>query len=45
MHPLLSLHAQMAELVDALRSGRSSRKRVEVRLLFWAPFLFFIKII
>ena len=29
--------AQMAELVDALRSGRSSRKGVEVRVLFWAP--------
>ena len=27
----------MAELVDALRSGRSSRKGVEVRVLFWAP--------
>ncbi len=31
--------AQMAELVDALRSGRSSRKGVEVRVLFWAPFI------
>ncbi len=30
--------AQMAELVDALRSGRSDRKVVEVRVLFWAPF-------
>ncbi len=28
----------MAELVDALRSGRSGRKAVEVRVLFWAPF-------
>jgi hypothetical protein len=27
----------MAELVDALRSGRSGRKAVEVRVLFWAP--------
>ena len=25
----------MAELVDALRSGRSDRKVVEVRVLFW----------
>ena len=29
----------MAELVDALRSGRSGRKAVEVRVLFWAPFV------
>ena len=29
--------AQMAELVDALASGASSRKGVEVRVLFWAP--------
>ena len=29
----------MAELVDALRSGRSGRKAVEVRVLFWAPLL------
>ena len=29
--------AQMAELVDALASGASDRKVVEVRVLFWAP--------
>ena len=29
--------AQMAELVDALASGASIRKDVEVRVLFWAP--------
>ena len=28
----------MAELVDALASGASIRKDVEVRVLFWAPF-------
>ena len=28
--------AQVAELVDALRSGRSDRKVVEVRVLSWA---------
>jgi hypothetical protein len=27
----------MAELVDALVSGTSSRKGVQVRFLFWAP--------
>jgi hypothetical protein len=27
----------MAELVDALASGASGRKAVEVRVLFWAP--------
>lgn len=27
----------MAELVDALASGASTRKGVEVRVLFWAP--------
>ena len=30
--------AQMAELVDALGSGPSARKGVEVRVLFWAPY-------
>ena len=30
-------HAQMAELVDALASGASDRKVVEVQVLFWAP--------
>ena len=29
--------AQMAELVDALVSGSSVRKDVEVRVFFWAP--------
>ncbi len=29
----------MAELVDALVSGTSVRKDVQVRLLFWAPHL------
>ena len=29
----------MAELVDALVSGTSERKFVEVRVLFWAPFI------
>ena len=36
-YPAFLPRAQMAELVDALRSGRSSRKGVEVRVLFWAP--------
>jgi hypothetical protein len=31
--------AQMAELVDAPSSGGGDRKVVEVRVLFWAPFL------
>ncbi len=36
--PIPSLpRAQMAELVDALRSGRSVLMDVEVRVLFWAP--------
>jgi hypothetical protein len=30
--------AQVAELVDALASGASYRKVVEVQVLFWAPF-------
>lgn len=34
---LHTLIAQMAELVDALVSGTSTRKGVEVRVLFWAP--------
>ncbi len=29
--------AQVAELVDALRSGRSSRKGVGVQIPSWAP--------
>ncbi len=29
--------AQVAELADALASGASSRKGVEVRVLSWAP--------
>ena len=32
--------AQMAELVDAPASGAGARKGVEVRVLFWAPFIF-----
>jgi hypothetical protein len=32
--------AQMAELVDAPASGAGTRKGVEVRVLFWAPFHF-----
>src|SRR6218665_2451439 len=32
--------AQMAELVDAPASGAGTRKGVEVRVLFWAPFRF-----
>ena len=31
--------AQMAELVDAPASGAGDRKVVEVRVLFWAPFV------
>ena len=30
--------ARVAELADALASGASSRKGVEVRVLSWAPF-------
>ena len=33
----VQFRAQMAELVDALRSGRSVLLDVEVRVLFWAP--------
>ena len=33
--------AQMAELVDALGSGPSGGNTVEVRVLFWAPFIIF----
>jgi hypothetical protein len=32
----INLSAQMAKLVDALVSGTSSRKGVQVRVLFWA---------
>jgi hypothetical protein len=31
-------NAQVAELADALASGASSRKGVEVRVLSWAPY-------
>ena len=31
--------AQVAELVDALASGASGRKVVEVQVLSWAPFI------
>jgi hypothetical protein len=37
-HPLTQ-PAQVAELVDALASGASFRKEVEVRVLSWAPLL------
>ena len=37
-------HAQMAELVDALASGASDRKVVEVQVLFWAPFQYFLQL-
>ena len=33
---LVESSAQMAELVDALVSGTSVRKYVQVRVLFWA---------
>jgi hypothetical protein len=36
----LSLGAQVVELVDALASGASVRKDVEVRVLSWAPLYF-----
>jgi hypothetical protein len=35
-HPNPCLHAQMAELVDALVSGTSVGNNVQVRVLFWA---------
>jgi hypothetical protein len=34
----MTARAQVVELVDALVSGTSVRKDVEVRVLFWAPF-------
>src|SRR5579864_1322496 len=34
------LHAQVAELVDALASGASGLTAVKVRVLSWAPFSF-----
>ena len=34
--------AQMAELVDALVSGTSVREDVQVRVLFWAPFIYIV---
>lgn len=37
---LQPVFAQVAELVDALVSGTSSRKGVQVRFLFWAPVTF-----
>jgi hypothetical protein len=36
---LLFTCAQVAELADALASGASGRKVVEVRVLSWAPFI------
>ena len=38
-------HAQMAELVDALASGASDRKVVEVQVLFWAPILLILSLL
>ena len=35
-------NAQVAELVDALASGASGRKAVEVRVFSWAPHFLFI---
>ena len=35
----VSICAQVAELADALDSGSSGRKVVEVRVLSWAPFI------
>src|SRR5215831_21024807 len=32
--------AQVAELVDALDSGSSARKGVEVRVFSWAPYMY-----
>ena len=37
---LPSTPAQVAELVDALASGASDRKVVEVQVLSWAPLIF-----
>lgn len=37
LYAAFHFRAQMAELVDALRSGRSVLMDVEVRVLFWAP--------
>src|SRR3546814_18294281 len=37
--PLQSTPAQVAELVDALASGASGRKVVNVRVLSWATFV------
>ena len=38
--PRKTVHcAQVAELADALDSGSSARKGVEVRILSWAPFI------
>tara|TARA_B100000676_G_C17507276_1_gene546137 strand:- start:99 stop:305 length:207 start_codon:yes stop_codon:yes gene_type:complete len=34
--------AQVAELVDALASGASDRKVMEVRVFSWAPLLFLL---
>ena len=40
LYAAFHFRAQMAELVDALRSGRSVLMDVEVRVLFWAPIVF-----
>ena len=39
MQPPDKIRAQVAELVDALASGASGRKVVEVRVFSWAPLL------
>src|SRR5713226_1989446 len=36
---LAAPYAQVAELADALDSGSSARKGVEVRVLSWAPWI------
>ena len=40
LYAAFHFRAQMAELVDALRSGRSVLMDVEVRVLFWYQLLF-----
>jgi hypothetical protein len=37
LHAFFRTGAQVAELVDALDSGSSGRKVVEVRVFSWAP--------
>ena len=40
--PIPHFRAQVAELVDALASGASGRKAVEVRVFSWAPLILLI---